>query len=271
MVTGRAVLACVLGAVLLPLTPWPGVVAWAWLGVLLVVCIVDWVLAGAVGGVRLARRGDTQTRLGEPALVALQVTNQGSRTLRARLRDAWVPSAGATPYEHRLRLRPGDSRTVATTLVPTRRGDRTAVRVTIRSYGPLGMAFRQTWRRKSRKLTPPWAVRVLPPFTSRRFLPEKLSRLRQLDGSVAIRARGQGSEFDSLREYVDGDDVRSIDWRATARRGDVVVRTWRPERDRRIVMVLDTGRTAAARVVDIPRLDAAMDACLLLAAVAAKA
>ena len=45
--------------------------------------------------------------------------------------------------------------------------------------------------------------------------------------------RGQGTEFDSLREYVVGDDVRSIDWRATARRSDVVVRTWRPERDRR--------------------------------------
>jgi uncharacterized protein (DUF58 family) len=114
-------------------------------------------------------------------------------------------------------------------------------------------------------------VRVLPPFTSRRFLPEKLARLRQLDGAVAINRRGQGSEFDSLREYVDGDDVRSIDWRATARRDTVVVRTWRPERDRRLVCVLDTGRTSAARVGDQPRLDAAMDACLLLAAVAARA
>jgi uncharacterized protein (DUF58 family) len=112
---------------------------------------------------------------------------------------------------------------------------------------------------------------VLPPFTSRKFLPEKLARLRELDGAVTLNRRGQGTEFDSLREYVDGDDVRSIDWRATARRGDVVVRNWRPERDRRLVCVLDTGRTSAARVGDMPRLDAAMDACLLLAAVAARA
>src|SRR5918994_1164471 len=68
-----------------------------------------------------------------------------------------------------------------------------------------------------------------------------------------------------------GRSVRSIDWRATARGGGVVVRTWRPERDRRLVCVLDTGRTSAARVGDIPRLDAALDACLLLAAVAARA
>jgi uncharacterized protein (DUF58 family) len=86
-----------------------------------------------------------------------------------------------------------------------------------------------------------------------------------------VRVRGQGTEFDSLREYVDGDDVRSIDWRATARAADVMVRTWRPERDRHVLLVLDTGRTAAGRVGDAPRLDAAMDAALLLAALAAKA
>jgi uncharacterized protein (DUF58 family) len=97
---------------------------------------------------------------------------------------------------------------------------------------------------------------------------------------VPVLIRGQGTEFDSLREYVIGDDVRSIDWRATARRADVVVRTWRPERDRRVVIVLDTGRTSAGRVgVDPtradpggwPRLDWSMDAALLLAALASRA
>jgi uncharacterized protein (DUF58 family) len=65
--------------------------------------------------------------------------------------------------------------------------------------------------------------------------------------------------------------VRSIDWRATARRADVVVRTWRPERDRHVLIVLDTGRLAAGRVGDTPRLDASMDAALLLAALATRA
>ena len=83
--------------------------------------------------------------------------------------------------------------------------------------------------------------------------------------------RGQGTEFDSLREYVRGDDVRSIDWRATARRRDLVVRTWRPERDRRVVIVIDSGRTSAARIADEPRIDTAFEATLLLAALADKA
>jgi uncharacterized protein (DUF58 family) len=115
---------------------------------------------------------------------------------------------------------------------------------------------------------------------SRRHLPSRLAKLREIDGLLPTLTRGQGTEFDSLREYVVGDDVRSIDWRATARRADVVVRTWRPERDRRVVIVLDTGRTAAGRVgVDPtggdpggwPRLDWSMDAALLLAALAARA
>src|SRR5947207_2574859 len=120
-------------------------------------------------------------------------------------------------------------------------------------------------------LAAPWTVRVLPPFHSRRHLPEKLSRLRQLDGQHRALLRGQGSEFDSLREYVIGDDVRSIDWRATARLRDVMVRTWRPERDRQILIVLDTGRTSAGRVAGTPRLDTSMDAALLLTALASRA
>jgi uncharacterized protein (DUF58 family) len=154
---------------------------------------------------------------------------------------------------------------VTTVLRPSRRGDRQADRVTVRALGPLGLAGRQGSH------PVPWTVRVLPPFHSRRHLPSRLARLRELDGRTLIMVRGQGSEFDSLRDYVLGDDVRSIDWRATARRQNVVVRTWRPERDRHILVVLDTGRTSAGRVGDAPRLDAALDAALLLAALATRA
>ena len=113
-------------------------------------------------------------------------------------------------------------------------------------------------------------MRVLPPFGSRRHLPSRLARMRELDGRRAIQVRGQGTEFDSLREYVAGDDVRSLDWRASARSTELVVRTWRPERDRHVLVVLDTGRSSAGRVGDAPRLDAALDTALLLAALASR-
>ena len=119
----------------------------------------------------------------------------------------------------------------------------------MRTLGPLGLAGRQG------AIEVPGTLRVLPAFPSIRHLPSRLARLRELDGRAAVRVRGQGTEFDSLREYVSGDDVRSVDWRASARSRSVVVRTWQPERDRRLVLVLDTGRTSAGRVDDAPRLD----------------
>ncbi|MEV8068107.1 DUF58 domain-containing protein [Streptomyces sp. NPDC085995] len=268
--TGRTALLAALGA--LPVGIWDA----GWTGVLAVnaplalACACDYALAAPVRRLGLTRSGDTSARLGETADVTLTVTNTTRRPLRAELRDAWPPSSWqpgteTTASRHRLTVPPGERRRLTTRLRPTRRGDRQADRVTIRSYGPLGLLSRQGAHEV------PWTVRVLPPFTSRKHLPSKLARLRELDGRTSVLTRGEGTEFDSLREYVPGDDTRSIDWRATARQTTVAVRTWRPERDRHILLVLDTGRTSAGRVGDAPRLDAAMDAALLLAALAARA
>lgn len=264
-ITARTGLAALLGTVLVALfaPSWPGVGGVA--ALLLLGVLIDLALAGGVRGLLFHRSGPAAVRLGEQVEVTLTVSNPGRRRARGVLRDAWQPSAGAATTRHRIDIPAGERRRVATTLRPTRRGDRYADRVTVRSLGPLGLAARQGSH------TVPWRLRALPPFTSRKHLPARLSRLQQLDGRQAVNIRGQGTEFDSLREYVVGDDVRSIDWRASARATDMMVRTWRPERDRRIVIVLDTGRTSAGRVGDAPRLDAAMDAALLLAALASRA
>ncbi|RJQ79551.1 DUF58 domain-containing protein [Amycolatopsis panacis] len=262
--TGRLGLLALLGALVVGLL-FPSVTGvLAVVVVLLVLVAVDVALAGSVRALQFSRRGTTSVRLGELASVTLLVANPGRRAVRGLLRDAWPPSARADD-RHRVSVPPGERQSCATQLRPTRRGDRGAARVTVRALGPLGLAARQGSHQV------PWTVRVLPPFHSRKHLPSRLARLQQLDGRNAVLIRGQGTEFDSLREYVIGDDVRSIDWRATARASEVMVRTWRPERDRQVVLVLDTGRVSAGRVGDAPRLDAAMDAALLLAALASRA
>lgn len=268
--TGRAALLAALGS--LPV----GIVAPSWTGMLAVnaplslAILCDYALAAPVRTLQFTRNGDTSVRLGEPATVQLTVTNPSRRKLRAHLRDAWPPSSWTSEAEqaasrHRITVPAGERRRLTTFLRPSRRGDRQADRVTVRSFGPLGLVARQGGHRV------PWTVRALPPFTSRKHLPSRLARLRELDGRTSVLTRGEGTEFDSLRAYVPGDDTRSIDWRATARHSAVAVRTWRPERDRHILIVLDTGRTSAGRVGDVPRLDAAMDATLLLTALAARA
>ncbi len=263
-ITRRCVLLAVLGVV--PIAVWPvgATVRW-WVLLLVALVALDVALASRPGMLHIVRDRAGQVRLGERTVTSLLVTNTSRRGVRGLLRDAWPPSAGAVDPVHPLRVAPGERVRLTTTLVPTRRGDRVADRVTVRLIGPLGLAARQTSR------PVPGSVRVLHAFPSRRHLPSRLAVLRQLDGRAAVRTRGQGTEFDSLRDYVEGDDVRSIDWRATARRRDLVVRTWQPEQHRRIVIVLDTSRTSAGRIGDAPRLDASMDAALLLTALAGHA
>ncbi len=262
--TGRVPLLVLLGLLPVVLRPTRGTV-WLWLLAVVVLILVDWALAPRPDGLSLTRRSLDTVRLGRPTETVLVATNDSRGSMRARVRDAWQPSAGASDNRHRIRLAAGERTLLRTPLLPRRRGDLRAVGVTVRVPGPLGLASRQATRQV------PGTVRSLPPFDSRKHLPSRLARLRDLDGRAAIRVRGQGTEFDSLREYVRGDDVRSIDWRATARSPGVVVRTWQPERDRRVVLVLDTSRVSAGRVDDVPRLDSAMDAALLLAALAARA
>jgi len=263
--TWRAVVLTAVGAVPVFFFPAPGTVL-LWGLLVLALCVLDTALAASPRLVAVLREAPSgSVRLHTDARSRLLLTHTGARRLRALVRDAWPPSAGAVDNRHAISLPPGESTRVLTALLPTRRGTLRADRVTIRTAGPLGLAGRQA------SLRVPGELRVLPEFASHRHLPSRLARLREMDGRSAVQVRGQGTEFDSLREYVVGDDVRSIDWRASARRADVVVRTWRPERDRRVLLVLDTSRTSAARVGDAPRLDAQIEAALLLAALAGRA
>ncbi|MDL9980350.1 DUF58 domain-containing protein [Microbacterium candidum] len=267
--TGRLALLVAVGVVPVVMLAAAGASPWAvaagWIVLCAIAACVDAAAAASPRRVDVSRNLPARARLGEPVAAALTVRNTGTRRIRGRMRDAWQPTAGAPDARIRVDLPPGERRTYAIPLLPRRRGELRTGFVVIRSNGPLGLAGRQA------VVAAPGALRVLPPFTARRHLPSRLARLRELDGATSVQVRGAGTEFDSLREYVRGDDVRSIDWRATARAGTTMLRTWRPERDRHIVVVVDTGRTAAARVGDGTRLDAAFEATLLLAALATRA
>lgn len=264
VITGPAVALVALGILPVALAPQAATV-WVWALIVVLAVGADLLLAGSPARVQVRRGPLGSVRREQSATSVLTLTNSGNRTLRVLVRDAWQPTAGAGSNRFRLTLPAGESRRVRTPLRPHRRGDLHADRVTVRCYGPLQLAARQA----SREV--PGTLRVLSEFKSRRHLPSRLARLREMDGRTAVNVRGQGTEFDSLREYVIGDDVRAIDWRATARRAEVVVRTWRPERDRRVMIVLDSSRLSAARLGDEPRIEAQIEAALLLTALASKA
>lgn len=233
--------------------------------VLLALCLYDAVLAPSPKKLRVTRTAPVATRALMSVTQELTLTNTSRRAMHGEIRDAWPPSAGVQPSRHTFALASQASATSRASITPARRGTRKSEHLTVRVRGPLHLAGKQRSRATE------WNLRVLPAFTSRKHLPSRIMRLRELAGRALLMVRGQGTEFDSLREYVAGDDVRAIDWRSSARLGNTVVRTWRPERDRRVVIVTDAGRGGALRIGAAPAFDAYIETSLLMAALASRA
>ena len=203
-ITGRVPLLLLLGLVAVVLRPSVGTM---WLWVLVVLLLVGARLAA--GPVARPAHGRAAARRPGPGRAGARRARSSSPTRGRRrttvlVRDAWQPTAGATGNRHRLRPRPRRPPLVTSPLRPTRRGDLRALGVTAAQLGPA-----RARRAAGARATCPGAVRSLPPFDVAQAPALRLARLRDLDGRSAVRVRGQGTEFDSLREYVRGDDVRS--------------------------------------------------------------
>lgn len=223
-------------------------------------CLLDWFFIPQ--SVQINAEPLSPVRLTQSTTHRLRVINTGKRIVRGALRDTWQPSAGANPSVHAIKINPGQTLVVNTQLFPQRRGHLYHHGFTLRTRSVLGLAWRQ------KRIERTGVLRVLPAFHSRRHLPSRLAQLREHDGQTSLLVRGEGTEFDSLREYVDGDDVRSLDWRASARHQKLVVRTWRPERDRQVVVLIDTSRLSAVKLGHDTRLDASIEVSLLLSTLA---
>lgn len=224
-----------------------------------VVTVLDAYLAPAPWKVGVTRRAPPVLVLGEQGELVWTVGSPSGRILTVWLVDALQPSLGADARRFRLGV-PAHGRARARTSVrPWRRGTFRLGEVVVRVAGPLGLATRQAPRQL------PGSIQVNPAFPSRNatLLRLELDRLRNAGNRIAP-TLGGGTEFDHLREYRHGDDVRRVDWGATIRLGHPIVRTYRVERDRTVQVLLEHGRAAATVVAGVPRLDHAMDAAMAL-------
>ncbi|MBV8559606.1 MAG: DUF58 domain-containing protein [Acidimicrobiia bacterium] len=233
--------------------------------VLLAAAAVDVALAPPPGRITVERELPGVLPLDGEGEVAWHARNPTSRRLTVWLADELAPSLRPTSRRARLVL-PANARVTARAVIhPSRRGRFTPSELVLRVEGPLGLAARQ----RRRQL--PGTLRVYPPFKSRQEAELRIDRARILEvGLRSAPGQGGGTEFDSLREYGVDDESRRIDWAATARTTKVIVRTYRAERNQTVLLLLDTGRTMAGRIDDFPRLDHAMDAVMMLTAVATR-
>jgi len=241
---------------------------WVLIGVdaaLALVAVLDALRAPSPAAVGVAREMPATLVLGASGDIAWRVTNPRSRAASIGVADDLAPSLRAGTRRVTGRVPGRATVTMRTTIEPSRRGRFEPRELVVRTSGPLGLATRQ----KRRQL--PGQLRVLPPFGSRKEAELRIERARILEvGLRSAQGRGGGTEFENLREYSVDDEFRRIDWSATARTGKAIVRTYRAERNQTVLVLLDAGRVMAGRVEGVPRLEHAIDATLMLTAVATR-
>jgi uncharacterized protein (DUF58 family) len=259
--TPRLAIAVGAVAVLVALVP----AAWGAVMIVLAVGIVDAVLAPAPWRVPVTRDVRDVIPLGEEAPLTWTVINPSRYPVEIAVAEDPAPSLRLQHRRASTRVAPGATARTTTHLRPSRRGRFTLAHLTVRTFGPLGLASRQHRRPHVDDLE------VHPAFRSRREAELRVTRGRILEvGLRSAMAQGRGTLFEALRDYTPDDEVRRVDWAATARVGRPIVRTYRAERNQNVLILLDTGRLMAGMVGDVPRLDHAMDAAMALTTVATR-
>jgi uncharacterized protein (DUF58 family) len=178
---------------------------------------------------------------------------------RGELRDTASP--GPLLVSNHQRFDVSGSARVTWTLTPKTRGDLTVGPLTLRLHGPLSLCARQLDVGLTHQ------VKVYPDLQVLCREALKLAQAHAEASKRVIRRPAEGRELESLREYRAGDDRRSIDWKATARRAKPIVRVYQPEKNQTVLLLVDCGRHMAGEVQGRPKLEHAVDAALRLSKV----
>jgi uncharacterized protein (DUF58 family) len=195
--------------------------------------------------------------------VELTLLNRSHRAAFFQIVDSPPVDFTGSPKMIAVRLLPGRVTVQTYGLKSYRRGSFAFAAVFYRVTGPLGLIQRQG------KIDLAQPVQVLPDITGEgsRDLQLALAGAFQAGRRKATR-RGEGSEFESLREHQRDDDFRQIDWKASAKRGKLISRQYETERDQRLMILLDTGRLMSPKIGSYRKLDYAINALVQLAQIA---
>ena len=201
--------------------------------------------------------------LAKSGTIQLQVHNSASSAILARVWDEAPPTFCRDLPSVEICAPARDVGIASYPITPGVRGDAMFGDVWLRYRSPLNFAER--WARA--RLTQ--SVRVYPNIEETQKMRIYLIRSRQIELEKRLkRQRGQGREFESLRDYREGDEFRDISWSATARRGKLVTKVHQIERSQVLWLVLDAGRLLRAQLDGLAKLDYAVNAALCLAQVA---
>ena len=227
--------------------------------VLLLLLALDAQLAVDPRHLSVTREAPVSFSVGRPIEYSYRWENQTGRDARLLLREVRPELLGGVVQPRNLRVAARSKVLHPVTATPVRRGRETAGWFAVRSRGPLGLGQRQ------RRVQVPWTVTVYPSLPVSRLKASIADAARRPEAGLRqARRLGEGSQFESLREWVPGDDPRHIDWKATARRSKVIARQFEEERRQQVLLVLDAGRLLTADVGGESRMEHTVRAALWL-------
>src|SRR6266571_2946762 len=217
--------------------------------------------------VQIERRFGSRFAVGAETEVRIEIANHTPHIISLQIKDEFPPQMKLSgTREARIDVDAQSAAPLVYGLTPPKRGRF--------EFGQIAARYLSRWRLVwcQTRVGQPAAVKVYP--NMRRACEVELKALGTRSLVAARRKsqwRGEGRDFESLRDYVRGDEMRHISWTATARRGKLVTRQYQMERDQTIVIALDAGRLMTARIEHETKLDLAVHATLALMSAAARA
>ena len=247
--------------------PWLRWVALLYDFLLLLLALVDARITQLSPAVQIAREFNGRFAVGGETEVRIEIQNSTPRPLTIDVKDEYPPQMKLDGLrEGKLYVEAQSSLALAYNLTPPKRGRFEFGQIVVRFLSRLGLVWRET------KIGQQQFVKVYPNMRRAREAELKALGARSLVASHRKSSwRGEGREFESLRDYVRGDEMRHISWTATARRGRLTTRQYQIERDQNVLIALDAGRLMTARIETETKLDSAVHAALALMSAATRA
>ncbi|MHC8318102.1 DUF58 domain-containing protein [Pseudomonas sp. LB3P31] len=236
---------------------------WGLLLALLVLAILDALLIRGQASPRITRQMPTSLALGRWSEVRLEVEHDSAQSRTLQLYDHVPEGLSVENLPLSVELQPGHRSQVGYRLRPLKRGHFSFEHCEVNLPSPLGL-----WSDK-RLLEVADITRVYPDFS--RLYGGQLLAVDNWLSQLGVRQRqrrGLGLEFHQLREFREGDSLRQIDWKATARQRTPIAREYQDERDQQIIFMLDCGRRMRSQDGELAHFDHALNACLLLSYIA---
>lgn len=257
-----------LGAIALLLALSPGVPAFVALAVIIGVALAAATIADVAIGpppaaVHVARMAPEHFALGVRAELTYSVENRSPRSIRIAIVETPARSLRFETDELVAAVPPRSRATLGRAVMPLYRGADELATLYVWYENPLGLIRRRL------RVAAPQPIRIFPDLAAVERYGKLHLRNRTIEAGLRrMKLRGAGTEFESLREWNDGDAFRSVDWKASARRGKLMVAQHEVERSQNVMLLLDCGRLMTPRIDTARKLDYAVTAALSLATIA---